>query len=221
MDTNFLDGGEVDIRTVSYDNPDYNNPDEATLIGREAQETIYSKMNRWFLMAGVFLLPLFFLPWSTSILEFNKQLLLLVLAGGALILWLLHVVVSGQLSWRTNPLDKGVAAFLLAVSLSTIFSLARFKSLFGLTGSLSDSLVTMIALSVFYFGIVNAFDDKGSKVRAVLGYSLFAVLLYGVLNMFGLNIFKYLNISIFNFATSKAFNTVGSVNSLGMVAAIA
>ena len=216
-----MDGGEVDIRTVSYDNPDYNNPDEATLIGREAQETIYSKMNRWFLMAGVFLLPLFFLPWSTSILEFNKQLLLLILAGGALILWLLHVVVSGQLSWRTNPLDKGVAAFLLAVSLSTIFSLARFKSLFGLTGSLSDSLVTVIALSIFYFGIVNAFDDKGSKVRTVLGYSLFAVLLYGVLNMFGLNIFKYLNISIFNFATSKAFNTVGSVNSLGMVAAIA
>src|SRR3990167_9969339 len=215
MDTNFLDGGEVDIRTVSYDNPDYNNPDEATLISREAQETIYSKMNRWFLMAGVFLLPLFFLPWSTSILEFNKQLILLILAGGALILWLLHVVVSGQLSWRTNPLDKGVAAFLLAVSLSTIFSLARFKSLFGLTGSLSDSLVTMIALSIFYFGIVNVFDDKGSKVRMLLGYSLFIALLYGILNIFGVYLVR------FPFAMSKAFNTVGSVNSLGMLAAIA
>ena len=193
METNFLDGGEVDIRTVSYDKPDYDDSEEAILDNRETQETIYSKLSRWVLVAGVFLLPLFFLPWSTSILEFNKQMLLLVLAGTVLILWLLHVVVSGQLSWRSTPLDKGVAALLLAVSLSTIFSLARFKSLFGLTGSLSDALVTVIALSVFYFSIVNLFDDKGSKVRTYLGYSLFVVLLFGVLNMFGLNIFKYLN----------------------------
>ena len=215
MNANFLDGGEVEVRTVSYDNPDYDNPDEVTLASREAKETTYLKVGRWLLVAGVVLLPLFFLPWSTSILEFNKQILLLALAGGALILWLLHVVVSGQLSWRFNPLDKGVVAFLLAVSLSTIFSLDRFKSLFGLTGSLSDALITVVALSVFYFGIVNLFDDKGSKVRTVLGYSLFAVLLYGVLNMFGVYLVR------FPFAMSKGFNTVGSINSLGMIAAIA
>lgn len=210
MDTNFLDGGEVDIRTVSYDNPD-----ETTPSSREPQETIYNKVNRWFLIAGVFILPLFFLPWSTSILEFNKQILLLILAGTALILWLLHVVVSGQLSWRATPLDKGIVAFLVAVSLSTIFSLARFKSLFGLTGSLSDSLLTITALSIFYFGIVNVFDDKGSKIRSVLGYSFFAVLLYGTLNLFGVYLVRL------PFAMSKAFNTVGSVNSFGMIAAVA
>ncbi len=221
MDSNFLDGGEVEVTTVSYDDPDYDNPNEVTFNSSEAIETIYSKLSRWFLCAGIFLMPLFFLPWTTSVLEFNKQILLLVLAGSILILWLLHVVVSGQLSWRANPLDKGVAAFLLAVILSTIFSLASFKSLFGLTGTLSDALVTVIALSIFYFGIVNVFDDKGSRVRAVLGYSLFLVLLYGVLQMFGIYIFKYLNISTFSFAMSKAFNTVGSVNSLGMIAAVA
>ena len=216
MDANFLDGGEVDVRTVNYDNPE-----ETTFESHEVKETTYLKVGRWFLMAGVLLLPLFFLPWSTSVLELNKQLLLLVVSGGSLILWLLHVVVSGQLSWRYNPLDKGIVAFLLAVSLSTIFSLARFKSLFGLTGSLSDALVTVIALSIFYFGIVNAFDDRGSKIRILLGYSLFIALLFGILNMLGLGIFKYLNISIFSFAMSKAFNTVGSVNSLGMLAAVA
>lgn len=230
MDTNFLDGGEVDVRTVSAEIPGYaqepypayDNPEEASFSDSdEVRETTYSRLSRWFLLAGVLLLPVFFLPWSTSVLEFNKQILLLVLAGGSLILWLLHVVVSGQLSWRYNPLDKGVAAFLLAIALSTIFSLARFKSLFGLTGSLSDALVTVIALSLFYFGIVNLFDDKGSKVRTFLGYSLFVVLLFGVLNMFGLGIFKYLNISMFSFAMSKAFNTVGSINSLGIIAAIA
>src|SRR3989344_212668 len=134
MDGNFLDGGEIDVRTVSYDNSDYDNSDGNASVGHEFQETIYSRLSRWLLIAGVFLLPLFFLPWTTSVLEFNKQMLSVILAGVSLILWLLHVVISGQLSWRTNPLDKGVAAFLLAVSLSTLFSLARFKSLFGLTG---------------------------------------------------------------------------------------
>jgi tetratricopeptide (TPR) repeat protein len=181
----------------------------------EVKETAYKKASRWIVLIGVALLPVFFLPWSTSILEFNKQMLLLVLAGASLILWLLHVVVSGQLSWRVNPLDKGIVAFLLAVSLSTIFSLARFKSLFGLTGSLSDSLVAVITLSIFYFGIVNLFDDKGDKVRTILGHSLFVVLLYGVLNMFGIYLIR------FPFAMSKAFNTIGSVNALGMIAAIA
>lgn len=210
MDANFLDPGVEDVRTVSYDNPE-----EASFSDGEAKETMYGKISRWFLLAGVLLLPLFFLPWSTSVLEFNKQILLLVLAGGFLIFWLLHIVVSGQLSWRYNPLDKGVAAFLLAVALSTVFSLTRFKSLFGLTGSLSDALMTVIVLSIFYFGIVNLFDDKGGKVRTFLGYSLFAALLYGVLNMFGVYLVR------FPFAMSKAFNTIGSINSFGIIAAIA
>src|SRR3989344_2702031 len=174
MNSNFFEEG-VDIRTISFDNPDYDNLDKNNLGHLEIKETIYIKVSRWFLYIGIFLLPLFFLPWTSSILELNKQLLLLVLAGGALILWLLHVVISGQLPWRSNPLDKGVAALLVAVSLSTIFSLARFKSLFGLTGSLSDSLTTVLALSIFYFGIVNVFDDKGNRIRTILGYSLFFI----------------------------------------------
>src|SRR3989338_5655728 len=220
MDANFLDGREVDIKTVSYDNPDETvELSEAGFL--ETKETIYSRTSRWFLCVGIFVLPLFFLPWTTSFLEFNKQMLLLVLAGVVLILWLLHVVISGQLSWRANSLDKGVVALLFAIFLSTVFSLARFKSLFGLTGSLSDALVTVIALSVFYFGIVNLFDDKGRKARAILEYSLFVVLLYGVLNMFGISVFRYIDISKFQFAASKTFNTVGSINALGMIAAAA
>jgi len=224
MDTNFLDGGEIDIRTVSYDNPEYDNTgydnsEESTIVSREPQETVYGKASRWLLCVGIFILPIFFLPLTTGILEFNKQLLLLVLSGATLILWLLHVVVSGQLSWRSTPIDKGILGLLVAVSLATIFSVARFKSLFGLTGSLSDSLVTTLALSIFYFGVVNIFDDKGSRARILLRCSLFLALLFGVLQILGFSVFKFLNISMFQFATVKAFNTVGSINSLGVIAA--
>lgn len=219
MNGNFLDGGEIDTRTVSYDNNDYNNFEETAFADGETRETFYIKLSRWLLCAGVFILPIFFLPWTTSILELNKQFLLLVLAGVALILWLLHVVVSGQLPWRSNPVDKGVIGLLVAVSLATIFSVARFKSLFGLPESLSDSLVIVIGFSIFYFGVVNLFDDKGSRIRTFLGCSLSVVLIFGVLQMLGLSLFRYFDVSIFKFATAKAFNTVGSINSLGVIAA--
>ena len=128
MDINFLDEGGANIKTVSYDNNLNETSAEISVyeqepslsVVHEVKETIYSKISHWILIVGVLVLPLFFLPWSTSILEFNKQMLLLVLAGTVLILWLLHVVTSGQLSWRANPLDKGVLALLSAVSFSTV-----------------------------------------------------------------------------------------------------
>ena len=80
-------------------------------------ETVYKKVARWTLLISVVLLPLFFLPWTTSIIELNKQTLLVAVAGIGLVLWLLDLVMSGNLSWRFNPLDKGVVAIAGAPSL--------------------------------------------------------------------------------------------------------
>lgn len=187
-------------------------------------ETVYKKAARWLLLTGAAIIPLFFLPWTTSILELNKQTLLTVVAGAGLILWLLDVVMSGKLSWRFNPLDKGVVALAGAVALSAVFSMDRFKSFFGMAGSLSDSLLTVVSLTILYLLIVNLFDDKGKTLRSVFSVSLAVAIIYGLLQILGVyifQIFKYLNISGLDFTASRAFNTLGSVNALGMVSAIA
>src|SRR3989344_1675287 len=88
----------------------------------------YNNISRWFLYIGVFLLPLFFLPWTTGALELNKQILLIIVAGAGMVSWLLGVVSSGSLAWRNNYLDRGVLAFLCAFVVSTAFSIAKFKS---------------------------------------------------------------------------------------------
>lgn len=181
-----------------------------------AEETIYLRLCRAVILAGVFLVPLFFLPWTTSVLEFNKQMLLVGVSGAALILWLLHVVVSGRLSWRPNSVDAAIAAVLAASALATLFSLTRFKSLFGLTGSLSESLMVVLGLSILYFAAVHSFQDKGKSVKMVLVVSLFLALLYGVLQLLGVYIFGF-----FEFTKSTAFNSIGSVNSLGLLGALA
>jgi tetratricopeptide (TPR) repeat protein len=179
-----------------------------------SQETIYKKITRLLVLISVAAIPLFFLPWSTGVLELNKQMFLVIFSGAGLILWLLDVIISGKLSWRFNFLDKGIISFVGAVVLSSLFSKDVFKSIFGGPGGLSESLLTVVSLSVLYFLIVNSFNDKGKKIVLFLSVSLFVAILYGLLQMMGLFIIKL------PVVLSKSFNTLGSVNTLGIVSAI-
>lgn len=182
--------------------------------------TIYKKTAKWALLVGMALLPLFFLPLTTSALELSKQLLLIVFVSLALVLWLLDVVTSGKLSWRLNPLDKGILGLCGAVGLSTIFSLSKFTSVFGVSQNLNDSFIVIAALTVFYLLTVNTFFDDGSTPKKFLSVSLVVALVFGLLQLFGFYIFNYIGASVFDFTKSRAFNTLGSTNVLGMMAAV-
>lgn len=177
--------------------------------------TLYDKIIQVLIYATVVLLPLFYLPWTSGILEYNKQLLLTVVSAVALVVWLLGAVVSGKLTIRTSPIDKGVLGVLIAAVAATIFSMTPAKSLFGLSTSLSSSLLSVIALSIFYFLAVNTLHDRGRMLRSALVTSLALVLLVGVFQMFSWNFLPG------DFTNSRAFNTVGSLNVLGVLAAVA
>jgi tetratricopeptide (TPR) repeat protein len=177
--------------------------------------SVYSKIVQVLLYAAVLLVPLLYLPWTSSVLEYSKQLVLVVVAAVGLVVWLLGVVVSGKLTIRTTPVDKGVYAILVAAIVSAIFSLTPAKSIFGISVSLSSSLLTVIVLSIFYFLAVNTLHDRGRMLRQVLGLSFLIALVVGLCQMFT---WYFLPGS---FTGSRAFNTVGSLNALGMIAAIA
>jgi Flp pilus assembly protein TadD len=174
----------------------------------------YNKISRFALFAGIFLAPLLFLPWTSSPVELNKQLLLVLVAGAGIVSWLLGVVSSGYLAWRVNSLDKGVLALAGAVIVGSVFSIDKFNSIFGTSASLSNSLVSVIALTIIYFLIVNNSDEKGKDLKAFLGLSLVLAFAYSLLQIFGVHLIK------FPFSISKAFHTVGSVNVLGVIAAV-
>ncbi|TSC60798.1 MAG: Uncharacterized protein G01um1014107_240, partial [Parcubacteria group bacterium Gr01-1014_107] len=110
----------------------------------------YNNISKWVLYVGIVLLPLFFLPFTSDVLNSNKQVLLVAVASISLISWLLGVVSSGYLTWRNNPVDRGLLALLGAFTLASIFSVSSFKSIFGSSSGLSNSLVSIIALTVIY-----------------------------------------------------------------------
>lgn len=174
----------------------------------------YNNISKWALYVGIVLLPLFFLPFTSDVLDSNKQLLLVVVASIGLISWLLGVVSSGYLTWRSNLVDKGLLAILGAFVLASIFSVNSFHSIFGASSGLSNSLISTVAFIVIYFLLVNISDDKGHVFRSLVGASMILALTYGLIQIFGVHIFR------FSFVVSKSFNTVGSANTLGLLAAI-
>jgi tetratricopeptide (TPR) repeat protein len=176
---------------------------------------IYQTIVRMLVYAMVVIVPLLYSPWTSSVLEYNKQLVLIVGAALGLMVWLLGIVVTGKLSVRTTPVDKGVLALLVATIIATICSMTPARSLFGMPGSLSSSLLSVLALTVFYFLAVNTLSDRGRTLRNLLTISLALALIIGVCQMFTWYFLPG------DGTHSRAFNTVGSSSALGVLAAAA
>lgn len=176
--------------------------------------TMYNKVAQVAVYIVALLLPLFYLPVTSSILELNKQMFLVIVAAVALVVWLLGVVVSGRMALRLTPLDKGVFAVLAASGIATVMSLSRIKSLFGINVSLSDAFLTIAALAVIYWVAVNVFHDRGRLLRRALILSGTVALILGLLQMFTVYFLPG------SFSHSRAFNTVGSLNALGVLGAV-
>jgi tetratricopeptide (TPR) repeat protein len=211
MDVNFMDAAyavspteEVVATEVAYERA----TERESLVG------IYNAVVRWTLLVTAFVAPLFFLPWTTGILELNKQLFLLIAAGVGLVAWLLSLVSSGRLTWRTSYLDKGVLAVIVACILAAVLSISRSVSVFGLPNNVTMALATVLSLSVLYFLVVHTTEDGGLNLRRALGVSLALAFVYGLLQIFGLYVIR------FPFALAHAFNTVGSPDALGALAAV-
>jgi Flp pilus assembly protein TadD len=182
---------------------------------RTEARSMYATIVRWTLVIGIFLMPIFFLPWTTGVLELNKQALLLAAAGIGLIAWLLSLVSTGRFSWRSTPFDKGILAILGATVVASIFSASRYQSFFGQPGNLAAALATLCAVTLVYFLVVNSSDELNAMGLAdLLGLSLTIALAYGLLQVLGVYVIRL------PFALNHGFNSIGSVNALGIIAAV-
>ena len=164
------------------------------------------------IFAIVFLIPIFFLPWTANVLDFNKQLILTVLVFVSLFAWLLRSLITSNFDFNQTLFNIPVASFLFISIFSVIFSMWRYGSFWGWPLDTGASLLTLISLVLFYFLVVNLFRTKENifflMLTLVCGGFLSAV--YGILQIFGKFIIPL------DFAKSTSFNTVGTINSLGI-----
>jgi len=174
-----------------------------------------------------FLLPLFFLPLTFSPVFLNKQLLLSAGVFFVLILWMIKVIWSGRLTLDFGKISKAVILFLLAIGLSTIFSSARVHSFWQ--ADQSDTFFNLLLCGLVFFAFANLIRTNKNKVNSKKPAesndcpSMTLKVLSCFLASSGIMAFLFLiqaftrnPIFPWDFSQSIVFNTIGTVEALGI-----
>jgi len=187
-----------------------------SVMGRSSEAAkIYENISKVAIYLLAFLLPIFFLPWTSNILDFNKQILLVILVCVSLFAWLLRILISGKVSLNLNLVHIPVVILFVVYLASTIFSAWRYGSFWGWPQVTSESLLTLLGFSLLYFLVVNIFRKREVfYLMTLLLFSCFFAMFYGAIQLFGKFTLP------FDFAKVASFNTIGGVNSLGIFTAI-
>ncbi|HVS05231.1 MAG TPA: O-antigen ligase family protein [Candidatus Dormibacteraeota bacterium] len=170
-------------------------------------------VERWFLRAGVFLLPLAYW-WDTyDRYVLPKLLVARVLVIGLVIFFLARVIATGSLTIRRTPLDLPLLAFVLSAVLSTGFAYNQNVAVFG-TYARYDGLLTILTYAGLFWLTVQTLAGPGDA-RA-----LFRVLLASGYLVAAIAILQSVTDSIGQGGIVPAFGTLGQQNVLGAFLAL-
>lgn len=184
-------------------------------LGSANQSNFLWKLGKIMIYLLVFLVPIFFLPFTSNTLDFNKQALLLILVFLSLISWLTSGFISNKFEINTSFLNLPVVVFFLVSAFSVIFSIFRYGSFWGLPLPVSQSLLSLLFLVIFYFLVTNLFKkEEIIFLFLTLFASGFLAVLFGIFQFFGKFILP------FDFTQSVVFNTVGTQNSLAILSSL-
>ncbi|OGZ34598.1 MAG: hypothetical protein A2Y98_00330 [Candidatus Portnoybacteria bacterium RBG_19FT_COMBO_36_7] len=191
---------------------DERSAEEDSKAGRFFESAI--KIGLWLL---AFILPLFFLPFNSSVLELNKQFLLFIFSFVLLVFWLGKVLTQRKLEIKKSLLNVLIVLFVFSVLASSLLAANKFQSLIGSGNSIAESFLALACLGIIYFLASNSFKSK--KDFIVLTFTFLAsAVLTGILALLQLSsnfIFSW------DFSKVASFNSVGSVNALEIFLAAA
>lgn len=162
----------------------------------------------------VFILPLFFLPWTADVLDFNKQTLLIFLVFISLLCFLLKSLIEGKINLNFSLLNLPVFIFLVVLAVATLLSASPYSSFWGWSPVIGPSFLTVLGFVLLYFLIVNLFQkEEVLGLLLIFVVSNFLAIIFGILQIFG----KFL--LPFDFSKNVSFNTIGAPSSLAVYVA--
>lgn len=165
------------------------------------------KVSRWFLLALIFFLPLWFLPITTFQVELNKVYLVSVFALLSLVAWIGAGLQEGRVVASLNYVIGAFGVLLVSMLVSSLFSESVYASLFGL-GTEPTTVVTLFLGGIIMFLIPSLFRDQFDVVRALvlLFLASFLIIVFFILQ-------SVLNLGLYG---ERFFNPIGSWNDLGV-----
>lgn len=181
----------------------------------------FNKIIKWCLYIFIFLLPLWFLPFTGNIIDLNKQVLMIVLLTIALIAWLGKLLTQEKVRWHKELIILIFLGFVIICGLATIFSARPYDSFMGFDTHLNRALINVVYFFVLFLLLINyGVENREKRNTDILKFlSVFLVSsaivgIIGLLQILGKFIFPW------DFAKVNSFNTIGSVNSLGIFLAV-
>ena len=122
---------------------------------------IFEKISKISLFFSLFLLPIFFLPFTQNVLDFPKQKIFSLLVFLSLIFHLLSQISKEEFSIRENKiLYLFFFLIFLSISLSTAFSVWPKSSFFGWPQNIVDNFITLSLFLIFGFLVANVLKSK-------------------------------------------------------------
>lgn len=176
---------------------------------KETYSKTLSIIIKYYLVGLAFVLPLFFLSFTSEFYNFNKYVLLV---GSALILTLLwtgRMVIEGRVKVVRTPMDIPVLIFVGVSLLATIFSTDQLTSLLGWYPRYHFSFLSVLSYALIYF-VATSNLDKGAR-RLIIWAMVAAGLVLGLLttlSYFGQYILPA------TYTQARNWTPIGSINQL-------
>ncbi|MBX4204996.1 MAG: hypothetical protein KW788_02275 [Candidatus Doudnabacteria bacterium] len=188
--------------------------DQAGGTSAHSVSSLFSRLINYCLLALVLLIPLFYLPITSETREFNKQHLIILGLILMLVAWVIKILTTRSVSWVKTPLDFAVLGFGAVYLISSFFSIDKASSFLGYWGRFSGSAISVLALVLMYFLIVNNIRSQKvtHRILDLLTLSSGLVSVMSLLLMF--NWFPFGELG-------RSFNTVGSMVALSIFSALA
>lgn len=171
---------------------------------------------------AVFLVPLFFLPFTLEAFDFNKVYLLAFLTILGALAWLGKMVFQEkQIKIKFSLLDVCVLFFLITTLLGAFLSVDKHASFLGFYGRFWPSALGVLILTLFYFLVSNNVvldkEESKDKKQATLSGILKAFLASSFLISFlgYLSVFNLLSKLASKFAFLPQILTLRTFNLLG------
>jgi len=160
---------------------------------------IVNYINKLLEIGYIFLIaitPIIMLSITSELFEFNKTIFIYAITILILFLWLVKIKILKTTGLKKNFFFLPFIVFLSTQTLSTIFSIDLWTSLFGYYGRFNGGLISIFTyLSLFFIFIANYNDFSHYFLERFLRISLFSsllVILWGLPGKFGYDLTCYL-----------------------------
>jgi Tfp pilus assembly protein PilF len=175
---------------------------------------LFNRVINYCLLGLVILIPVFFLPLTSEVREFNKQNLLILGVLIMLVAWVIKILTTRNVSWVKTTLDFVLVGYGIVYLLASFFSIDKPSSFLGYWGRFTGSGISVLAMILMYFLIVNNVRGRKMAQRIIDAFTISSglVIIYSLLQLFGWYILP-------NFTRTNSFNPVGSMVALSIFGA--